>query len=539
MNLLRKTAAIISLIISIALPAKGASGDLEYRSSLDELDKVLALKSQYEKEKITRIEALKREIADKSGRELYDIYHKLYSEYELYNFDSAFMYMNTMLDIALAEDDHQKIVDCNLNLAFCCVSAGLFFEANEILQRTQQMKLSEGAQIRVYSVYAKLYFDMARSIKTEPHFSIYNQKSIYYSNLIIESLGMGNPEALPHLANIYRCRQDYPHAAEAITSYMTIVQPDSRGRTLCAGGLGEFSLMVGETADAIAYLCYASIEDTKAVTKETPGLSLLASIVYNNGNVERAFHYANAAMEDAIFYNARHRKMEVANILPIIDANRYELIERQKNSFLLNTVLLSALLLLFLLSGAVIFRQVLQIKDARKMLQLQNGQLKKSNDSLVEANKVKEDYIGYLFRLNSAYMNDLEGLQKFVRRKLVAKQYNDLLNLVSRPDLKKERESKLSSFDDIVLKLFPDFVDQFNTLIAEGERFRPENNHSLTPEMRIFALIRLGINDSEDIAKILNYSVNTINTYKTKVKNRSHLPNEQFESAIRALKSHK
>ncbi len=527
------------MAVMLAGVCNPVSAQQSCQSSLKELDEVLDRKEEYEQNKLQRIELLKSRLEGKTGAELYGIYHKIYLEYDLYNFDSAYMYMGKMRDIAIAAGDRGRELDCDINLAYCCVSAGLFFEANEILDDAERASLDEPSWVKIYSVYAKLYFDMARSIMTEPHFSEYNQRSIAYSEEIIRLCGGAeNPDMLPHLANIYRCRQDYRAAADAITRYMESRQLNERSLTLCAGGLGEFSLMLGDTTNAIGYLCFTSIADTKAVTKETPGLSLLAGVVYKQGDVERAFKYAKIALDDANSYNARHRKMEVGNILPIIDASRYDLIERQKNIFLMNTILLSVLLLVAGVSGAVIIRQVRQLKKARRKIEAQNDELQQINTRLETANQVKEEYIGYLFKLNSAYMSEFEGLHKFVKRKLVAKQHEDLLRIMSRTDPKQERKTKLTAFDDIVLKLFPSFVRQFNSLFDEQNRFILEGNRMLTPEMRIFALIKLGVSDSEEIARILNYSVHTINTYKTKAKNRSLVANEEFEEALKSAISH-
>jgi DNA-binding NarL/FixJ family response regulator len=77
------------------------------------------------------------------------------------------------------------------------------------------------------------------------------------------------------------------------------------------------------------------------------------------------------------------------------------------------------------------------------------------------------------------------------------------------------------SFDKVFLKLFPDFVTFFNSLFDERDRIVLKEGQLLNTELRIFALIRMGISDTEKIAKILNYSVNTIYAYKTRVKSKS------------------
>jgi len=536
-----KTQMILTLsVIIAAFPLKMLSQDIDNcKSTLNQLDEVLEKKDEFERIKKKKIAQLENKIKETPESGLYDLYQKLYYEYELYNFDSAFKYMSMMRDMARADNDNDKIIGCNLNLAFCCVSAGLFFEANDILQEVEKMQPNDGERIRLYSTYAKLYLDMARSTISEPHFSQYNQKSIYYSNEIIKAYNEDDPAILPHLANIYRCQQDYKAAAEVISRYMQSKDLNIRSLTLCAGGLGEFSLMLGDTISAVAYLSYTSIQDIKAVTKETPGLSLLAGAIYKQGNIERAFNYANIALDDANFYNASHRKVEVGNILPIIDAQRYGSMKKQKNVFFANTIMLSVLLLIAIIFGIIIIRQIKQLKKARRMIEAQNSELLEKNDSLQETNKIKEEYIGMLFSLNSAYMTELEEFQKLVKRKLVVKQYEDLLRTISKIDAKKEREHKLSAFDNIILKLFPNFFNQFNSLFNQQDHYTSGSNNILTPEMRIFALIRLGVNDSDEIAKILNYSVHTINTYKTKTKKRSLVPNDEFEDQIKAIVKHK
>lgn len=531
-----KTRTCLLILAFLLIPfVQLLSQNVNCKSSLKELDKVLGKKEMYENLKKERIKQLENSIKDTKEDQLYALYHKLYLEYELYNFDSAYMYMRKMLDIAEATGDYNRIISCKLNLSYCCVSAGLFFEANDILREIETMKLDDPLRIIMYSVYAKLYFDMARSIVTEQHSLDYYQKSIYYTN----EYDKDDPAILPQLANIYRCRKDYKGAAEAITRYMSLKELDQRSLTLCAGGLGEFSLMQGDTVSAVEYLCFTSIEDIKAVTKETPGLSLLAGVMYKQGKIEKAFNFAQMALDDANFYNAQHRKTEVNNVLPIIDVQRYALLEKQKNIFFANTILLSILLMLSLVSASIIFKQVKQLKNARKKIEQQNEELVQINSYLKEANKVKEEYIGLLFRLNSAYMRDLEEFQTSVKRKLIAKLYDDLLRTINKTDIKQERENKLSAFDDIILKLFPNFVKQFNSLFDDENQFiSGGGNWGLTPEMRIFALIRLGVSDSEEIAKILNYSVHTINTYKTKAKNRSLVTNEEFEDKIKSIIKH-
>lgn len=152
---------------------------------------------------------------------------------------------------------------------------------------------------------------------------------------------------------------------------------------------------------------------------------------------------------------------------------------------------------------------------------------------LREANRIKEEYIGHSFYVNSEYIAEVEELYKTIHQKIVAHQYEDLRDVSKLSKVNKKRESMYESFDKCFLRLFPSFVIEYAKLFPEG--YIDPNATELSPEMRIFALIRLGINDSERIAKFLNYSVHTIYTYKTRVKTKSIVTNEEFEARIKAV----
>ena len=155
-----------------------------------------------------------------------------------------------------------------------------------------------------------------------------------------------------------------------------------------------------------------------------------------------------------------------------------------------------------------------------------------ANRLLKEDDKIKNASIGRTFYTNAEYIAKLEKLFLTIDRKLTARQYDDLRSMTKLSTLNAERENMYEAFDQTFLKLFPNFVERYNLLFEEKDRKLPPNDHSLTSEMRIFALIRLGITDSERIAKFLDYSVHTVNTYKTRIKNRSTAENEQFEKLI-------
>ena len=289
--------------------------------------------------------------------------------------------------------------------------------------------------------------------------------------------------------------------------------------------------MQGNKDFATNYLIRAAICDIRSATKETTALRVLASLLYERGDINRANNYVQIALDDANFYNARHRKIEIGSILPIIEKERFEIVNKQRKMLILGVVIFSFLIFLLLTTTIIIYRQMKKIRLARQTIMNHNLELQSINHQLSEVNKIKDEYIGYSFYLNSEYLNKMESLFKMINRKIKTQQYEDLRNSFKDSTLNKERDNMYASFDETFLKLFPGFITSYNKLFPQDEVAHSDNN-SLTPEMRIFALIRLGISESERIAKFLNYSVHTINTYKTRVKNRSVISNDLFESKI-------
>lgn len=505
---------------------------------LSQLDIQLKEKGQYEQQKQKRIQKLRQKIATENNlQNLYQFYGSLFNEYQSYNYDSAFVYGNKMIDISEQLNDPLKIIDSRLIVAYSCTSAGLFLEAKDLLQAIDSTKLDLDRKIAFYSSYSKLYLDMALAIQHNPYKKSYYNQSIHYSMAIIRLKGNDDPISKLQLINIYRCQQKYGKAIEATKEFLATEEVDERSKTLCIGGMGMFHLLNKDTIQAVVLLTQAAIGDIKYVTKESSALSDLANIAYKRGNIERAYSYIKQSMDDAKFFNARHRKVEAGEIMPIIEASKFEIMQQQQKKLFISLVFVTFLFLCFLAAMIFILKQMKQLKKARKLIQSQNIDLREVNKKLKEGNKIKDEYIGYFFSLNSAFMDEIESFRKLVGRKLASRQYSELMQIVKQTDLKQNKENKFISFDGIFLKLFPDFVEHFNSLFPDKDKIILQSPHVLTTELRIFALIRLGVTDSEHIAKFLNYSVNTINTYKTKIKKRSIISNNMFELKIMEIES--
>ena len=291
----------------------------------------------------------------------------------------------------------------------------------------------------------------------------------------------------------------------------------------------------GDTVKALRYLAEAAICDIKSSTKETTALRQVGALLFAQGDVEHAINYVQKALDDANFYNARQRKIEIGGVLPVIEQSRYKDMRAQRNVMILCIVMAFALLGVSAVSSLFIKKQMRKLKLATRIIQERNQKLEQANAQLSEANKIKTEYIGKSFYQSAGYFEKIEKLYRLVDRKLSARQYDDLRRTLSERSLMEERKDMYADFDETFLRLFPSFIEKYNKLFNEKDRKNPSDTMALSNEMRIFALIRLGITDSERIALFLNYSVNTINTYKTRVKNKSLVNNDEFEQHIMAI----
>ena len=218
--------------------------------------------------------------------------------------------------------------------------------------------------------------------------------------------------------------------------------------------------------------------------------------------------------------------------------------EEQKSILLTWSIIATFLLLVVIVLVITVMRQVHRLKAAQLIIteahvkeQAINQRLVETNNKLSEANKIKEEYIGYFFNADSEFFAKIEKFKKSLEQKIAYRKWDDIITLVNNTNLKKEKEDLLQNFDKVFLKLFPDFIQGFNALFRPEDQVQLKDHEFLNTDLRIFALIRMGIHENEKIARILEYSVNTINTYKTKIKNKSIVPNEEFEHRIMEIKT--
>lgn len=528
-------------------------------SILKILDKSLDKAQEYADLKENRLISLKASLSKATEvRQKYDICQQLYDEYSSYKFDSAYYYAGKMLEYVRTIGNKNLLAESKIALSFSCLSAGLYKESWEISGTIDSTQLDKPYQASLYDFLSTLYINMSDFSLVYENYISYREKSLYYCRKYIKTQQPDSKNIKIARIRELQIQEKYPQAIRLCEQYLSNKNVDLHEYAIIASTLGYFYLTQKDTTQAIKNFASAAIADIKISTKETSAIRQLSEVLYLKGDIQKAYNYGMCALNDANFYNARQRKLEIGRILPIIEAGRFNIIEKQKKELLAFSIVVSILFVLVVFSTVMFYRQKKKLASTRLFILNQNEELKTSNHKLlkteeevrsqnitlrdinkklIETHRIKDEYIGFFFSNNSSSLDKLDDYKKNVARKIRNRQFEELYQEATATDTRKEKEEMFSLFDQVFSKIFPDFVHQYNKLFKSEDQIEIKADGSLTPEIRIFALIRLGISESERIAKLLDFSLSTVKNYKTKAKNRSFVSNELFEQKIMEIGS--
>ena len=502
------------LILSALFPYIAVCDDFDIPALQKELDYVIEHRGDYEAVKLRRIDSLYRE----------KDYYALFEEYQSYMCDSALKYIN--LDIAATKGliDRAPYHKAVIKKAQVLSVSGLYSEALDLLGGVQSAQLDSVNLTQYYKAYADLYLYMAEYAgETEFHAEYLKRMDTYQDSI----LHHGTDEFLrftteaSRLMNVHKMAE----AREVLEYHLKHTAPATRNYAILTSTLSFVCGLLEDHDAETAYLILSAIADIEAVVKENKSLRGYAEILYQNGDLKKADRYMQISMEDANFYNARLRNVQVSKMLPVINRAYQNVEERWKIMLICVVVLLS----LFALALIFIIRYVRA--QNQKVTQARN-QLQKVNGELTEANKVKETYLAKFLELCSVYIDNLEKYRKTLNKKASTGRIEDVCAALKQNNVTSEVLLEFyNRFDEAFLDIYPDFVSRFNALLQPGAHIQPKDSQRLTTELRIFALIRLGITDSTKIAEFLHSSISTIYTYRSKIKSKALNP-ESFEAEI-------
>lgn len=499
--------------------------------SLDTLKQVIADREYYLEKKLGQIDSVQQQLHAStdpmaqfaSCRRLFEMYYDL-------QIDKAMQYAERMLELSegALEPHPEYRKEALLLIARVYAYTGMYKECEELLDNEYFFteELSDDLKTLYFVARMELYKGLGDQ-------TIIERELKRYEALVDDSrdsLMAVTPENSVwhriHLSNKIKVEGDYPRAMEVLSAAYNQLTTEDRDMAHVAFYMSDLYRLEEDLEQEKRYLIISSIADVKHAVKEYVSLWKLATILYNENDIETAFQFIEISLQDAMYSGAYRWTQYIIRILPNIYASYNAKIIQQKSTISSAFFVIACLLVCSVLLSIYIVRQYRKLDKAKSQLLLLNNEL-------VSTNLLKETYLSKFIDLCSDYIDKLDEYRGNLKRLLKGGKVEKIeKELESTKYIEKEHRSFLANFDETFLNLYPNFVSEFNNLFPEKEQQKMKPNELLTTELRVFALIRLGITDSAKIAKFLRCSITTIYTYRSKNKNKSHYP-DSFEERIK------
>ena len=548
---------LLTLLLML-LPSIGWGQETDMESRFKEIDQAIKESPQYVAQREAKIAVARRAFEQSNGSQKYEEGYRLFELYRPFVSDSAIYFLHQCIDLAEQSGDRSAAVQCRAQLAIRCTNIGLYDEALNILDSIQLTgKEEELALGTYYEAYNNVYSELSYYTRLEDMRHMYQAQEKRYAQLMFEHLPPTSETCFLRREQIAQNEGKLQESMRINDEWLRTVEPGSHPYAMVAlYRYIEYKLQ-RDTTQMMYWLTESVLADIRNAAMDQGSMWELANELMLRGDNKRASSYISYTCDCANRYGSRQRNWQIAPLLSQIAKNYKEQSERTTSQLWVAVAAISVLALLLL--GALFFvhRRNKQIAAARNALKDSNAQLSVVNSQLsvqkdelaalntqlstlnaqlTESNRVKEEYIGRFMSLCSQYIDKLDNYRKMVNRKMKNKELDELYRISKSTELKeKELEELYENFDTVFLHLFPNFIDDFNALLQPEMQFHPKEENRLTTDIRIFALIRLGIEDSSKIAEFLHYSVNTIYNYRARIKNGALHNREQFEKQVKEL----
>lgn len=530
-----RTKILYVLWMCILFPYDLWADQQNLESLLKELDAVVWQKDDYALPKEKELSELR--IRLKNARDYsqkYELCDILFRGYLHYQADSALKYVEKKQELLPFLKDPVLEQELIINQAEVMGVMGMYSWAEQLLSQVKSEMLTPQLLGYYYRTLRANYGWFADYLVNKELKEIYQKKAHVYRDSIMLTTLPGIDHDIVE-AEKWMVEGEIQKSLD-ILNRLAENNPDLRQQAYINYTLSEVYGQKGDIDNQIYRLALTAIADLKFGTREYASLQKLAYLLYDKGDVERAYNYLNCSMEDAVACNARLRFSEVTEFFPIVD-KAYKLKVERGRTIRYGLLIFSCFLSLVLIVCVWwLYRWNKKLSMMRQNLSATNEQLRLVNKELAQTGKVKEAYIAHYLELCVAYLDKLEAYRRSLAKLAMASRIDDLFKAIkSEQFIKDERKEFYHNFDKSFLELFPNFIVSFNDLLVEEEHVHPKNNELLTTELRIFALIRLGVTDSNAIAHFLGYSLATVYNYRSRMKNRAKGDKETFEQDVMNL----
>lgn len=523
----------VSLFLLIGF--NGFSQNKKVDSLLKVLKSELAKENFYTQNKEKRINLLRFQLLHANSTNFnaqFDLYTNIFEEYQSFKFDSAFVYIKKMIDLSEQFQQKDHLIRSRLTLGSLLLNSGFFKEAFDIIAQIDAGALSSERKSDYLFLRARLNAGIAE----------YDNDAYYARNYLRQSAEDFKKAETVDQSNDFEKTIDLAFLPDSVKHKN--LTPDSFYNIILRRQLPEHGIAMVATRlsfaytaeDRVLFLALAAINDVRSATKETLAMFLLGQELFKLGSTYDAYIIMQEASRNARFYGARNRTVQVESMLPLIAGKVIDQKQHEKDKLLIGLLifLIIAVVLFFLL--VIYRRQILRIKASELMIKEKNNELESVNEQLWESSRIKEELIGFFFKTCSSYIETLDKIKHQTLHNIKLGKYKDISLFLNDIHIEEEKGNLYNMLDTVFLTMFPNFISSFNALLKKEDQIWPKSGETLNATLRIFALIRLGVTDQEVIAKILDYSVSTVYTYKVRIKSKALVPATDFEQKIMEIK---
>ena len=537
----------IKLLFTLLL-VLSCSGE-EDRQLLEILDKTLENKPLYEGYFNDKVNVLKEVLNEQTDPEqVFNLDMRLADAYRANCKDSVLVYLTQAREAAgkAGRPDLAAIVDFRTAVTY--VKAGYAVEANDILEHYRNADIPDIA-LRSYYEAEHTYWGETMAYTSTPE--SYDNK-LKNRDLYREKLFGLTEEGSWHWHNlkreVFHEVSDMENTRKHARAMLDVSSENSREYAEAAY---YYAYTFNEPEEKEDWLIRSAIADIMCGTRDYSSLNDLSGLMFRNGDIERAFRYAaDHCMVDALYFNGKLRPWQITRLFPEIESAYQEKHQRQNRITLTLLLCLAVLFSIMLVLVGFLYRRqhiieavrgklqdsYMEIDNRNRELEEINSRLVKLNARIHESDKVKQEYIGLFLGMVS---DNISTFRKYRMRVLKYIRQGNTKAITDEIEQLEPIDNDIlefyKMFDQAFISIYPDFVGKFNNLLADGAEIVPKGDDILTPELRIFALIKLGITDSSRIASLLHYSANTIYNYRAKTKNRARGSRDSFEDAVRNI----
>ena len=534
---------LVFILMPMNIMAKStlATADIvDEQQLLKLLDGYIERRNLYTEQKEEKIKQLKIKlrIAENNNARL-SILNAIYREYYTYRYDSAMVYVNRGLALALSDNNTYYATLNRINRAAVLSTGGFYSQAETLLFDIDEKKVPR--QLKQYYYYTTTWlYSYWEAFCDKSEFKYYyRQKKHHFLQLTVNATPNNYVDLHAYLSGELAFLEN-PLSKTVLRYYTTALNNspvNSRVHASAAYCIARYYQEMGDMQRYEQYIVEAAISDIVCPLKENLALQEFSTYLYTKDAkyADRAARYIYCSMEDAKFYNNRLRMLEISNILPIIATANQEALAH-KERIVRGVLAVMSFLSLVLLAMAIFgYKQNKWLARSRREVRSQNRQLTELNEKLIATNHRRETYMRLFMDISAVYIRKLIEYRKLVSRKIKANQAADLLKTINSYKLAEEEATTFyTRFDRAFIELYPGFVDELNSLLLPESKIAQPSPNSLTTEVRIYALMRLGVTDSQEIATLLFYSTQTIYNYKSSMRARA-INRDTFDDDINRL----